>query len=417
MERRSRSNSRKYSKKHSKKSSRKSKRHRRSRSRSRTSYDDDDNKYKNSNDLSSNFKIVEYSDVSSEDFSAPEAGEIDDEENAFGDRGQIDTKPNGNPGNQSRIFCDIGGGGIGSGGGDQSMNSNRIQNSGLSSVVVSGNVGTASGTPNQRKIIVGSPISSSLSSNSRSKHRSSASPIDYDSERRIHLKENRKARNITSPLGDDNDDDDDEDDASISDGSEILRKRKKGKKSKKKKSKKKRKKKRTKSISSIENISDNDSVLDDDCINLTPPLRKHDSMSRSPITTPLRPNSNISIYSETSRRTPPLSQKYTVSSPHTPPLVPRKSTNVTYHNMSPIDVDVPLSGNHSHSHFHHHGYHHSSRSSPGKESLTSTSRRSKTPRKHTFQFFPSFPSSFFSPHFIQINESKQINLCRKKKLQ
>lgn len=97
--------------------------------------------------------------------------------------------------------------------------------------------------------------------------------------------------------------------------------------------------------------------------NLTPPERsgspnwdkrytpnRNDSVSKSPRTPPLRPSSNISIYSDTSRRTPPLSQKYT-SSPHTPPIVPRKSTSVAvavYQN-SPIDVDANSSGSHSHS--------------------------------------------------------------------
>lgn len=99
--------------------------------------------------------------------------------------------------------------------------------------------------------------------------------------------------------------------------------------------------------------------------NLTPPERsgtpnwdkrytpnRNDSVSKSPRTPPLRPSSNISIYSDTSRRTPPLAQKYT-SSPHTPPIVPRKSTSVAvaaYHN-SPIDVDANSSGSHSHSHW------------------------------------------------------------------
>lgn len=48
-----------------------------------------------------------------------------------------------------------------------------------------------------------------------------------------------------------------------------------------------------------------------------------------------------------------LAQKYIASSPHTPPLVPRKSTIAAYHN-SPIDVDANSSGSHSHSHSHSH---------------------------------------------------------------
>lgn len=103
--------------------------------------------------------------------------------------------------------------------------------------------------------------------------------------------------------------------------------------------------------------------MDDD--NLTPPERgatsptnwdkrytpnRIDSVSKSPRTPPLRPNSNISIYSDTSRRTPPLAQKY-ASSPHTPPLVPRKSTSIAAYHNSPIDVDANSSGSHSHSHW------------------------------------------------------------------
>lgn len=44
-------------------------------------------------------------------------------------------------------------------------------------------------------------------------------------------------------------------------------------------------------------------------------------------------------------------QKYSASSPHTPPLVPRKPTLSAYQN-SPIDVDANSSGSHSHSHSH-----------------------------------------------------------------
>lgn len=114
-----------------------------------------------------------------------------------------------------------------------------------------------------------------------------------------------------SPFNDGNDDEDD--DEMKSDGStEVERKRKKGKKMKKKKSKKKKKRKRNKSISSVENISDNDSMLDVD-LNLTPPLQtatpthwekrytpnQTDSQSKSPMTPPIRPHSNMSIYSDT----------------------------------------------------------------------------------------------------------------------
>lgn len=94
---------------------------------------------------------------------------------------------------------------------------------------------------------------------------------------------------------------------------EVERKKKKAKKTKKKKNKKKKKRKRNKSISSVESISDNDSMLDND-LNLTPPIQntspthwdkrytpnRTDTLSKSPMTPPIRPNSNISIYSDTS---------------------------------------------------------------------------------------------------------------------
>lgn len=112
----------------------------------------------------------------------------------------------------------------------------------------------------------------------------------------------------------DGDDHEDDDDLKSDESTEIERKRKKGKKTKKKKNKKKKKRKRNKSISSVENISDNDSMLDDEInLNLTPPLRatspthwekrytpnRTDSLSKSPMTPPIRPNSNMSIYSDT----------------------------------------------------------------------------------------------------------------------
>lgn len=409
--------SNKHNKKRPKKSSKKSKRHRRS------PYLDEDSKYNNmrsTREPQQNYKIVEYSDVSSEDFSAPEAGEIQDEENSLSlsDR-EITTTNNGNcndrlVGSSSTISAGlktdsehildrIGGSGSNANVSTTGITSNSI-------ITIENLKANISTTPLERKIIVGSPISSSVSSNSRSKLRHSPSPLEF-SERRLHLAKDIRKDSISSPLDDDNDDldDDDDDNAGKSDESEIERKRKKSKKSKKKKSKKKRKKKRNKSISSIENISDNDSVLDDDINNLTPPLRavtptqwekrytpaRPNSLSKSPMTPPLRPNSNMSIYSETSRRTPPLSQKYNTSSPHTPPLVPRKITSTAYHS-SPIDVDVNSSGSHSHSHSHfhhssHHSYHHQPRSPItliGKElSISSSSRRSKSPSKQNIFFY------------------------------
>lgn len=71
----------KHSKKRMKKNSKKSKRNRKS-----PYLDEYDSKYgkmHSSKDTLPSSKLVEYSDVSSEDFSAPEAGEIQDEEIAY----------------------------------------------------------------------------------------------------------------------------------------------------------------------------------------------------------------------------------------------------------------------------------------------------------------------------------------------
>lgn len=75
----------KHSKKRMKKSSKKSKRHRRS---PYLNEYDSYGKIRSSKDILQSNKLVEYSDVSSEDFSAPEAGEIQDEEipYSFNDR-------------------------------------------------------------------------------------------------------------------------------------------------------------------------------------------------------------------------------------------------------------------------------------------------------------------------------------------
>lgn len=131
------SSSSKHTKKRLKKISKKSKRHRRSPSY----YEDEQNsKYDKLRSSKEANKLVEYSDVSSEDFSAPEAGEIQDEENlvGFNDR----DGNNKNNGSTSKHY---------------GASSANIKNDG-------------SVTPTQRKIIVGSPISSSLSSHSRSQH-------------------------------------------------------------------------------------------------------------------------------------------------------------------------------------------------------------------------------------------------------
>lgn len=71
----------KHNKKRLKKSSKKSKRHRKS--PFLDEYDTKCGKVRSPKDILASNKLVEYSDVSSEDFSAPEAGEIQDEEVAY----------------------------------------------------------------------------------------------------------------------------------------------------------------------------------------------------------------------------------------------------------------------------------------------------------------------------------------------
>lgn len=134
-----------------------------------------------------------------------------------------------------------------------------------------------------------------------------------------------------SSFHDDNEDEDD-DEIKSDDSTEIERKRKKAKKTKKKKNKKKKKRKRNRSISSVENISDNDSMLDDD-LNLTPPIRtaspaqwdkrytpnRTEVLSKSPSTPPIRPNSNISIYSDTGKTSignHPLRHRFSIKTTH-----------------------------------------------------------------------------------------------------
>lgn len=362
----------KQSKKRAKRSSKKSKHYRRS-----PCLKEHDYKYKmrSTKETQQSNKIVEYSDVSSEDFSAPEAGEIQDEENLLLLNDRECTNKN-NIGNKSGRI------------GASKPTSAIMEDIEHSSKVTL--------TQSQRKIIVGSPISSSISSNSRSKLQHSLSPTEFLGK-----------ESISSSFNEDNDDDENDDDNDIkSDDSELERKRKKSKKAKKKKSKKKRKKRRNKSISSIENISDNDSVLDDEIDNLTASGRtaspthwnkrytpsRVNSLSKSPTTPPLRPNSNMSIYSDTSRRTPPLAQKFIMSSPHTPPLS-RKSTSTLYHS-SPTEIDLNSSLSHSHSHSQfqqssYHSYHHQPRSPiliSNKDKESSSSQRSKSPRMYLMKY-------------------------------
>lgn len=274
---------------------------------------------------------VEYSDVSSEDLSSPEAGEIEDETYPS------DKESFGNNGSLGRVVVS-----------NESRLMNR-KNSGperLDFIMSPSEV---------RKVIIGSPISSSNSA-SRSKLGASLSPKP---DLRQQLTAKLPISSPTSPIPDDEVDDDD--------GDAEDRRRRKIKKSKKKKNKK-RKKKRKKSISNAESISDNESILDDPVdVSPTRPASPWEktytpvkNSPRSPATPPLRPNSNVSLYSDRMKLSPMqsshMNNKY-IASPHTPPIVPKKPS---YH--SPVDVDHGHSHHSHHSSYHTHHHHHQPRS-------------------------------------------------------
>lgn len=361
----------KHVKKRPKKSSKKTKKDRR---RSR-----DGTRYGSSNLLKTeyqNYKIVEYSDVSSEEFSAPEAGEIEDEEIlSLSDQEGYSNSKNGN----------------------NSTGNNRLH-------IKSDHINSVKSTKKEfdvsrldfvmsprevRKVIIGSPISSSISSNSRSKLRHSPSPAKNAT---------TIVSNPASPIDEELEVDElDENEELIEEDDELEeeRRRRKNKKSKKKKNKKK-KKKRRKSISSAESISDNESLLDDAAHPITPPQPESPEWEQtytpvkpspmSPATPPIRPNSNASMYSEKStRRISPASLSHNsntksmyVASPHTPPLVQKKSS---YH--SPIDADL----NHSHhGHHYHHSHHHHHQPRSPIDPPPSSRRISKSPRKFSIAF-------------------------------
>ena len=374
---RGRTSSSKHARKHPKKSSKKSKKgHRRAR--------DDSSRYSSSSSMQrldhQNYKIVEYSDVSSEDFSAPEAGEIEDEEIFT----LSDTNTTGyglhskNGTNNSRSV--------------KVDNGNTVKSS-RNDVANVPRLNFVMSPSEVRKVIIGSPISSSMSSNSKSNSR-----------------QHMDVQQIRSPNEEDEEEidgredvEDEEDEEEVDDDEEEDRRRRKNKKSKKKKNKKK-KKKRKKSISSVESISENESLLDDVNIEevtlssnrqlLTPTWEKSVTYTpikpspMSPATPPLRPNSTISMYSDNASRrinSPPSSSlhgtnKY-IASPHTPPIVPKKSS---YH--SPVDVDLSHSSSslHHSSHHYHHSHHHQPRSPP--DEPPPSRRISKSPGTVRFYF-------------------------------
>uniref|UniRef100_A0A1B0DQC5 Uncharacterized protein n=1 Tax=Phlebotomus papatasi TaxID=29031 RepID=A0A1B0DQC5_PHLPP len=330
-----RDRSMRHQRKKSKKSGKKSKKRHRSR--------DEMQEDKNGNDTSTSqanvSRIVEYSDVSSEDFSAPEAGEIQTDESD----GAFSFAQSTNSSNKRLEPSELRG---------SFMSTSTYKRE----VVIKPAISHLPETTT-RRVIIGSPIgSSSTSSLSR---RSKRSP-EYVHGKIQHV--------VSSPtLAEEFDDDD--------------RPRKRSKKEKKhkktKKTKKRKKRARHKSVSSVESISENDSVLDVD--SLTPPLKADEvedeeeavEMVRqphtppvvreaspiSPSTPPLRSDSRQSGYSD--RHCPESVKKRPdtlIASPHTPPLHTRK-----YH--SPED-EMPPSVNH----LHHHGSH---RKSGSNESIKS----------------------------------------------
>lgn len=257
----------------SRKGLKKSKKHRRSKE---YLYSSDERQLRNNSNVSSSYhKIVEYSDVSSDELSAPEAGEIQSEESESNLLNKIDTI--------SPAILD-----------------ETLNRSAKNSPEIRGDVAVEE-TP-------ASPP---------------PEPVTVD----IPLRESKSSSNsIQQVISSAEEEDDDE----YENDSDRKRKKKKEKKHKKLKKSKKRKKRRLKSVSSIENISDNDSIFDGDT--LTPPLKENleyetnsiDNTAAicSPATPPPRPNSVISSYSNTSRRTPPrpISGNKKNYSPHTPPL-------------------------------------------------------------------------------------------------
>lgn len=348
-----------------------------------------------------NYKIVEYSDVSSEDFSEPEAGEIEDFE--------------GKLANDSKLGVSI------TVRTDESAGKKKKHGSSgerLNFAMSPGKV---------RRVIIGSPISLSVSSGmSRPK-----TPV-----KDAHRNEDLDVASLVDETAVDH-----EDVELLSDeDSDSDRRHRKSKKSKKAKKNKRKKKKRKRSLSSIESISDTESLMAvDDNANGTPPHTAHHKSQRpmspwehtytpvkpspmspatnGPGTPPLRPNSIVSMYSEESssqnrllrqHATPspiqqmplPMGQR-NIASPHTPPPLLHHHHKKSVYTNSPIDVEHHQQQSH-HMHHHHqqqqqqHYYHGSGqpRSPPlPQNSSSSTNHRrhaTKSPGKYNNQIIIKF---------------------------
>lgn len=302
----------------------------------------------------SNYKIVEYSDVSSEDFSAPEAGEIEDFDGKCGADSKLGVS----------ITVRTG----------ENVNAKKKKHGSAGD-----RLNFAMSPGKVRRVIIGSPISSSVSSRSKTPR----SPPKAAAQRSDDL-------DVASLLDEDGAIDDEDVELLSDEDSDSDRRHRKSKKSKKAKKNKRKKKKRKRSLSSIESISDNESLLavDDNAVG-TPPHAHHKTQRAispwehtytpvkpspmspttggGPGTPPLRPNSIVSMYSEESssqnrvlrqHATPspvqpmslPLGQR-NIASPHTPPPQHHHHSKKNAYTNSPIDVDHHQPQQH---HLHHH---------------------------------------------------------------
>lgn len=256
--------------------------------------------------------LVEYSDVSSDDFSGPEAGEIESEGGAGAADGSLsdispdERQPVAPTGNNTNTF--------------KSFDKNRL-----------GPMDENSGRSLTPKTTVRRSSKDQLYAESNSSH---------EKTKTMELEEIEEESDLESAVSD----------------MVIQRKSKKKDKKRHKKKKKKQKKKRAKSVSSVETISEEeDPILAGEPV--TPPITKTGpSGSYTPIKDP-----SLTPISPT---TPPLSPMYTslkkrsiaAASPHTPPM-PSKSSSSTHHlahlSSSPDIVHVVHDSSSSRSYYKH----------------------------------------------------------------
>lgn len=244
--------------------------------------------------------LVEYSDVSSDDFSGPEAGEIESEgggggggagaDGSLSDISPDERQPIAASGINTNTF--------------KSFDKNRL-----------GPIDEGGGGGGGRSQTPKMPIATLTRRSSKDQIYGESNSSSHDNRgKRIGLEEICEESDIESGASD----------------IVIQRKSKKKDKKRHKKKKKKQKKKRAKSVSSVETISEEeDPILAGEPV--TPPLSKTGPSSsytpiKDPSLTPISPT------------TPPLSPSYAsvkkrsiaAASPHTPPM-PTKSSSSTHH--------------------------------------------------------------------------------------